>query len=312
MAVAVVAPLSVLVLLHGATAVAYHHPADPAEVLVFTQNSTDVLPVRDTILQLERRATIGGDGHANVLVDDWGGTSWPWAWYFRDQPIRYASMDRPVPPEGADAVIVEPTAAPGLCRLPLPLTRMVGGRLRRAASGLAVALVPPPRGVEREGVAESVSVRAQGRGRAGRVVAVAGARVIRTHDTGRRRIMNRRVAVVAPLAAAAVLIATAVADARPDRGPPPGVHGALRLEMLSGPAQYVSGGAARVRVVVPASVPLADAVVELNGADVTSAFGPDDQVSHALEGVVTGLPLGASTLRASVPAPATRRSTARR
>ena len=105
-AVAVVAPLSVLVLLHGATAVAYHHPADPAEVLVFTQNSTDVLPVRDTILQLERRATIGGDGHANVLVDDWGGTSWPWAWYFRDQPIRYAPMDRPVPPEGADAVIV--------------------------------------------------------------------------------------------------------------------------------------------------------------------------------------------------------------
>ena len=101
-AVAVVAPLSVLVLLHGATAVAYHHPADPAEVLVFTQNSTDVLPVRDTILQLERRATIGGDGHANVLVDDWGGTSWPWAWYFRDQPIRYAPMDRPVPPEGAD------------------------------------------------------------------------------------------------------------------------------------------------------------------------------------------------------------------
>ena len=109
-----------------------------------------------------------------------------------------------------------------------------------------------------------------------------------------------------------MLIATAVADARPDQGPPPGVHGALRLEMLSGPAQYVSGGAARVRVVVPASVPLADAVVELNGADVTSAFGPDDQVSHALEGVVTGLPLGASTLRASVPAPATRRSTARR
>ena len=123
--------------------------------------------------------------------------------------------------------------------------------------------------------------------------------------------MNRRVAVVAPLAAAAVLIATAVADARPDQGPPPGVHGALRLEMLSGPAQYVSGGAARVHVVVPASVPLADAVVELNGADVTSAFGPDDQVSHALEGVVTGLPSARARSGRACP-PATRRSTARR
>jgi Tannase-like family of unknown function (DUF6351) len=75
----------------------------------------------------------------------------------------------------------------------------------------------------------------------------------------------------------------------------------LRVEVLSGPAQYVSGGAARVRVVVPAAVPVGQARVELNGADVTSSFAADDQAPHALEGVLTGLPLGPSTLAASVP-----------
>jgi len=73
--------------------------------------------------------------------------------------------------------------------------------------------------------------------------------------------------------------------------------------MLSGPAQDVSGGAARVRVVVPASVPLADAKVTVDGADVTSSFGTDDQAAHALEGVLTGLPLGESTVKATVPGP---------
>src|SRR5262245_3100277 len=106
--------------------------------------------------------------------------------------------------------------------------------------------------------------------------------------------MNRHVRVLAALAAA--WFAAVTVAARAD-------DGALRLEMLSGPAQYVSGGAARVRVVVPPAVPLADVTVELNGADLTSSFGPDDQASHALEGVLTGLPLGGSTVRASVPGP---------
>ena len=86
-------------------------------------------------------------------------------------------------------------------------------------------------------------------------------------------------------------------------GPPPGIHDALRLEMLSGPARYVSGGAARVRVVVPATVALADATVTLNGADVTSSFAADDRAPHALEGVLRDLPLGSSTVEATVPGP---------
>jgi hypothetical protein len=115
--------------------------------------------------------------------------------------------------------------------------------------------------------------------------------------------MNCRVAAVAALTAATVLTVASAANARVGQGPPPGLHDALRLEMLSGPAQYVSGGEARVRVVVPASVPLAAATVTLNGVGVTSSFEPDDQAPHAIEGVLTGLPLGASTVEARVPGP---------
>ncbi|HET9142482.1 DUF6351 family protein [Actinophytocola sp.] len=77
--------------------------------------------------------------------------------------------------------------------------------------------------------------------------------------------------------------------------------GGLRLEVTSGPARYVSGGAARVRVNVPPQVDPAAVRVSVNGADVTSAFGPDDQRSHALEGVVRDLPVGESTVEARVP-----------
>ena len=110
--------------------------------------------------------------------------------------------------------------------------------------------------------------------------------------------MGGRALVVAVCLIAFAWPATAAAN-----GPPPGVHDALRLEMLSGPAQYVSGGAARMRVVVPATVPLDAATVTVNGADVTSSFGPDDRAPHALEGVLRGLPLGTSTVAASVPGP---------
>jgi hypothetical protein len=115
--------------------------------------------------------------------------------------------------------------------------------------------------------------------------------------------MHRAATIVATLAVAVVVTAASTAAAGESVGPPPGIHDALRLETLSGPARYVSGGAARMRVVVPTSVPLAAATVKLNGADVTSSFGPDAQADHALEGVLTDLPLGQSTIEATVPGP---------
>ncbi len=107
--------------------------------------------------------------------------------------------------------------------------------------------------------------------------------------------MGRRTILVAAVAVAGLIGAGVTAAADVD-----GRHGSLRLEVLSGPAQYVSGGAARVRVVVPNSVPLSAASVSVNGVDVSSSFVPDDQARHALEGVLRGLPLGASTVEARV------------
>ncbi|HWM07399.1 MAG TPA: DUF6351 family protein [Actinophytocola sp.] len=110
--------------------------------------------------------------------------------------------------------------------------------------------------------------------------------------------MGRRFTILAAVVVAG-LVATVVTTA--SAAAPAGGRDGLRLEMLSGPARYVSGGAARVRVVVPRSVSLDAATVAVNGIDVTSSFVPDDRAPHALEGVLRDLPLGESTVRASVP-----------
>src|SRR5215211_749167 len=100
------------------------------------------------------------------------------------------------------------------------------------------------------------------------------------------------------------VLAGALVPAAWAAGPPAGLHGALDLRVVSSPPELVSGGDARVEVAVPADVPLVGAVtVELNGSDVTAAFGPDPEGNHQLEGVVTGLPEGPSTLVATIPAP---------
>ncbi len=121
--------------------------------------------------------------------------------------------------------------------------------------------------------------------------------------------MSRRSTVVAAIAVAclvsATVSATATAAGGPDGADGPdgsdGRHGSLRIEMLSGPAHLVSGGAARVRVVVPSRVPLDAATVTVDGADVSSVFEPDDQAGHALEGVLRDLPVGASRVEARTP-----------
>ncbi len=82
-----------------------------------------------------------------------------------------------------------------------------------------------------------------------------------------------------------------------------GKHKKLELSVVSSPAHLVSGGDARVEVAVPKATPLAKVTVTLDGVDVTGSFGPDPEGNHQLEGVVTGLPLGKSTLAASIPGP---------
>jgi hypothetical protein len=104
---------------------------------------------------------------------------------------------------------------------------------------------------------------------------------------------------VTAFAAAAFVCVPAAAAA----GPPAGLHGALDVRVVSSPPQYVSGDDARVEVAVPDATPLAQVRVTVNGADVTSAFAQDPEGNHQLEGVVTGLPLGPSTVEATVPGP---------
>lgn len=114
----VAAPVAVLVLVHGATAVAYDHPADPAELLVQVQTSADVPPVRDQLVLLDRRVVAATGDHPRIAVDAWGGTSWPWAWYLRDLPVAYVDMSEPLSPDEWDVVLVaEPNADRVLPRL---------------------------------------------------------------------------------------------------------------------------------------------------------------------------------------------------
>src|SRR4051794_26948096 len=72
----------------------------------------------------------------------------------------------------------------------------------------------------------------------------------------------------------------------------------LDIRVVSSPPQYVSGGDARVEIVVPEKTALSAVRVTVNGADVTSAFAADPEGNHQLEGVVSGLPEGASTIAA--------------
>ena len=107
--------------------------------------------------------------------------------------------------------------------------------------------------------------------------------------------MNRLTRLFAAVAAAGAALAVA----------PAAIAGSDKLEVsvVSSPPEYVSGGDARIEVAVPAETALSAVDVTLNGADVTSSFGPDPEGNHQLEGVVTGLPLGESTVAASAPGP---------
>src|SRR5687767_3086761 len=113
-------------------------------------------------------------------------------------------------------------------------------------------------------------------------------RPIRVEEGENMNRFTRRLAVVAAVGAA--LVAAPAALATPD---------SVELSVVSSPAEYVSGGDARIEVSVPDKVSLDDVVVRLNGADVTAAFGPDPEGNHQLEGVVTGLPLGESLVTAN-------------
>lgn len=71
----------------------------------------------------------------------------------------------------------------------------------------------------------------------------------------------------------------------------------LSLEIVSSPPEYVSGGDARLVVSVPRRIALADVTIWSDNHQVTDDFAQRGD-AHALEGVVSGLPLGTTTITA--------------
>jgi uncharacterized tannase-like protein DUF6351 len=71
--------------------------------------------------------------------------------------------------------------------------------------------------------------------------------------------------------------------------------GRLQLDTISARPEFVSGGDVLVRVAVPSAVPMDEAKVTLNGADVTTMLRRDE-ARHQLVGLVTGLQAGRNAL----------------
>jgi Tannase-like family of unknown function (DUF6351) len=71
----------------------------------------------------------------------------------------------------------------------------------------------------------------------------------------------------------------------------PPAHSTYQITSLSNRPNMISGGDVLLRVDVPENLPLAQAIVKLNGADVTGSFKPD-AAEHALVGLVVGLKNG--------------------
>jgi uncharacterized protein (TIGR03663 family) len=90
----VVAALGVAYAIQAAVGAAYVRPADPRELLVQVQSSTDVPGVADELARLDATAERRLGQPLHIEVDSWGGTGWPWGWYLRDLPIAYPDMSQ--------------------------------------------------------------------------------------------------------------------------------------------------------------------------------------------------------------------------
>lgn len=82
--------------------------ADPRELLVTVQTSTDVPTIADRLAAGQRNGTI-----ETILVDERDGGSWPWAWYLHSlRGVAYVTADSTALPTGYDAMIVSAAEGP--------------------------------------------------------------------------------------------------------------------------------------------------------------------------------------------------------
>ena len=109
---------------------------------------------------------------------------------------------------------------------------------------------------------------------------------------GRRRRASLGVVAAAIMTVSVVLPADA---APPSDGRPGGPNVPTKefvVDVLSSPADQVSGGDARIAIEVPDVVKLDQVVVLLDGTDVTDAFAVDPTGSRRLEGVIADMSVG--------------------
>ncbi len=92
--VGVILAAGMLYMLHAAIALSYDHPADPEEMLVYTQTSPDVQLAVSQVQQVQLRSGLGTQMPIVVDPEDW----WPLTWYLRDQP----GMVSGLPQQGAN------------------------------------------------------------------------------------------------------------------------------------------------------------------------------------------------------------------
>jgi len=101
------AAVGAVYLLHSSTALAFAHPADPEEFLIFTQSSTEIPSVRDQIIAIDRRAFDVTGQNLKLDLDSWDGVDWPWAWYLRDlHSVSFVDMSADSYAPNAQALLV--------------------------------------------------------------------------------------------------------------------------------------------------------------------------------------------------------------
>jgi len=123
---AAAAAVTVLALAYTAYAsflVNAEHGADPRELLVSTQSSTEVAGVAAEVVALARE-----NPDLEITIDSAEGATFPWAWYFRHQDVGYLDLSRSgAPPAGSDVVILTQASAN---RLSSTLSGYEGRRIR--------------------------------------------------------------------------------------------------------------------------------------------------------------------------------------
>lgn len=96
----------------------YRDPSSPHHLLVAVQTTPDVQRMRERIEA--RFALAPPDRPPVVVIDTRDSATWPWAWYLRDVPVRWADLGtEPEAVEGADVVLALWSDAGGL---PVPPT----------------------------------------------------------------------------------------------------------------------------------------------------------------------------------------------